>query len=83
MPSHELRQVIMKVGDLVMIKVHPRGGLERTGVVIDILQKKCWRTSERGVGVDWNKVEPEPHGQVLFGQKVVTIPVVDMVVVND
>ena len=58
----------MKVGDLVMLKVHPRGGLRRTGVIVDVIQKKCWRTSKLGKAVSWGKVDPEPHGVVLIDE---------------
>jgi hypothetical protein len=68
----------MKVGDLVKIEK-----TDHAGIVLDIIQKKCWRTSERGVGVDWNKVEPELHAVVLFDNRKVSIPVVDLEVVNE
>ena len=68
----------MKVGDLVKIEK-----TDHAGIVLDIIQKKCWRTSERGAGVDWNKVEPELHAVVLFDNRKVSIPVVDLEVVNE
>ena len=73
----------MKVGDLVMLKVHPRGGLNRTGVIVEMVQKKCWRISELGRAIDWNKVEPEPHGAVLIDDDILTIPIADLKVIND
>ena len=70
----------MKSGDLVQAK-HS----EAIGIVVDIVQKKCWRTSERGVGVDWNKVDPEPHAVVLYAHNsgTINIPVVDLEVISE
>ncbi len=70
----------MKPGDLVKAE-HS----EAIGLVVDIIQKKCWRTSERGAGVDWNKVEPEPHAVVLYAHNVgtVNIPVADLEVFSE
>ena len=70
----------MKSGDLVQVK-HS----EAIGIVVDIVQKKCWRTSERGVGVDWNKVDPEPHAVVLYAHNsgTINIPVVDLEVISE
>ena len=69
----------MKVGDLVKAE-HS----EAIGFVVDIIQKKCWRTSERGVGVDWNKVEPEPHASVLYSHNdgTVNIPIIELEVID-
>ncbi len=70
----------MKASDLVQAK-HS----EAIGIVIDIVQKKCWRTSERGAGVDWNKVDPEPHAVVLFphNEGTISIPVIDLEVFSE
>lgn len=73
----------MKVGDLVMLKLHPRGGLNRTGVIVEMVQKKCWRTSKLGKAIDWNKVEPELHGAVLIDDDILTIPITDLKVINE
>ncbi len=72
----------MKVGDLVMLKVHPEGGLNRTGIVVDVVQKKCWRTHKRGHRVNFSEVNPEPHGTVLFENKLLTLPATDLKVVK-
>lgn len=58
---------------------------EIIGIAVDIIQKKVWRTSERGVGVDWNKVHPEPHAVVLVtGQRgTINIPIIDLEVVSE
>ena len=51
----------MKKGDLVRLVDH-----EAVGLVVDITQKKVWRTNEQGKAVNWNRVEPEPHAVVLW-----------------
>ena len=72
----------MKVGDLVIVKVHPKGGLNRTGVVVDIVQKKCWRTNKMGKKINWDLIDPEPHGVVMFDDLVRTIPEVELKVLQ-
>ena len=67
----------MKVGDIVKLKL----GATRSGVVTDFVDRKCWRTSEMGKQINWNKVEPEPHAVVLYDDGVMRIPVVDLEVV--
>ena len=71
----------MKVGDLVKLKEGSSG----MGVTIEIIQKKCWRSSELGPRVVWSKIDPEPHAVVLFphNEGTVNIPVVDLEVVSD
>ncbi len=73
----------MKVGDVVALKVHSSDSRKRTGVVVDIIQKKCWRTTQRGRHVDWSKVDPEPHATMMFENKLLTLPVLDLDVIND
>ena len=70
----------MKAGNLVKAK-HS----DAIGIVVNIIQKKCWRTSERGVGVDWNKVDPEPHAVVLYAHNTgtVNIPVADLEIFSE
>jgi len=53
----------MKAGNLVK---HRMSDEPRVGVVVDIIQKKVWRTSVHGRKVDWTKVKPEPHAVILF-----------------
>ena len=69
----------MRKGDLV--KAHYSDAI---GLVVDVVQKKCWRTSEKGVSVDWNKVDPEPHAVVLYAHNdgTVSIPFTDLEVVR-
>lgn len=69
----------MKVGDLVKLRFNV-GGSGRVGVLVDIIPKKVWRTQERGPNVNWSKVDPSPHGVVLFSHNdgTINIPVEDL-----
>ena len=67
----------MKVGDLVKSKAI-NGQPHKAGLIIDVVQKKCWRTQIRGQKVDWDKIEPEPHAVVLVGGAELTIPLTDL-----
>ena len=70
----------MKVGSLVRAE-HS----EAIGIVVDIVQKKVWRTNAQGKKVDWNKVDPEPHAAVLYAHNdgTVDIPVIDLEVISE
>ena len=70
----------MKTGDLVKL----REGSSGIGVAIEIIQKKCWRSSELGPLVDWRKIDPEPHAVVLFphNEGTINIPVTDLEVIK-
>ena len=70
--------LFVKIGDLVKLS-----NTDKTGVVIDVVQKKCWRTSEKGVSVDWSKVDPEPHAVVLFNNKTMSVPFTNLEVVDE
>ena len=73
----------MKVGDLVRLKkIHETQQTTRSGVVIDIIKKKVWRTTEQGEAIDWNKVDPEDHATVLYDDCHLNIPVVDLEVIR-
>jgi hypothetical protein len=65
----------MKIGDLVKYR-----GMEdsRAGLVVGLLEKKCWRTHILGKAVDWDKIEPEPHAVVLIKGKKLTFPLTDL-----
>ena len=74
----------MKVGDLV------RWGpftwdddVDKAGVVVEMTQKKCWRSEIRGEMIDWNAIDPEPHAVVLFSMDdgTISIPAIDLEVV--
>jgi len=70
----------MKVGDLVK-----HGGISdsRTGLVVKLVEKKCWRTGVLGRKVEWGKIDPEPHAVVLIGGNRVTIPVADLELLDE
>ena len=73
----------MKIGDLVKLKSMHRRQAPRAGLIVDLTEKKCWRTGELGNKVDWNKVDPEPHAVVLVNGKKLTLPMVDLEAVNE
>ena len=54
------------------------GQPRRVGLVVDLVNKKCWRTNELGKTVNWNKIEPEPHAVILVGERYFTIPLTDL-----
>jgi len=67
----------MKVGDLVKLS-SSRGASFRAGLIVDFVEKKCWRTEELGIKVDWRKIDPEPHAVVLINGDRRTIPLTDL-----
>lgn len=73
----------MKVGDLVKLRSMHRRQVQRTGLIVELVDKKCWRTSEMGKKVNWNKVEPEPHAVVLVKDATLTLPVTDLQPLNE
>ena len=78
----------MKVGDLVRhAPVHLKKKLVGTkvGLIVEMGQKKCWRTAIQGKQVDWNAVDPEPHAVVLYSHNAgtVTIPAAELEVVRE
>ena len=77
----------MKVGDLVRHFLSDRGHNlvgTRVGLVVDVIQKKHWRTKELGPKVNWDLVEPETHAVVLYPHKeAVSIPILDLEVINE
>ena len=72
----------MKIGNLVK---HRMSDEPTAGVVVDIIQKKVWRTSIHGKKVDWTKVIPEPHAVVLFPHNSgpINIPTCELEVVSE
>ena len=71
----------MKVGDLVRHR-SLSGGVG--GIVVDIIQKKVWRTGALGGKVNWNEVAPEPHAVVFWAHNrdTLNIPVVELEVIG-
>tara|TARA_B100000214_G_scaffold354692_1_gene311804 strand:+ start:1191 stop:1427 length:237 start_codon:yes stop_codon:yes gene_type:complete len=76
----------MKVGDLVRHHSAARNthAVEPLGLVVDIVQKKVWRTNLQGKRVNWAKVDPEPHAVVLYSQHgALSVPVIELEVCNE
>ena len=73
----------MKIGDLVKLLPMTRRTPKRIGLIVELIEKKCWRTGELGNKVDWNKVDPEPHAVVLVNGKKLTLPMIDLEAVNE
>jgi len=73
----------MKVGDLVKLRSMHRRQEERAGLVVELLDKKVWRTDAMGKNVNWDKAKTEPHAKVLVGEKYLTIPVSELKVVGE
>ena len=71
----------MKIGDLVKSKAI-QGQPRKAGLIVDLIDKKCWRTDVMGKAVNWNKVEPEPHAVILVGDKYLTIPLTDLELID-
>ena len=71
----------MKVGDLVKSKNIP-GQPRKAGIIVDLVEKKVWRTDVFGNRVDWSKVDPEPHAVVLVGEAYLTIPMTDLELID-
>ena len=74
----------MKPGDMVR---HAPSGLigKRVGLVVDITEKKCWRTSSQGKTINWDIIDPEPHAVVLYPHNdgTIEIPVIELEVVYE
>lgn len=74
----------MKVGDLVRLKmIHEGQKPARVGVVVDIIQKKCWRTQEMGTKINWDAIGPELHGVVLYDDCTMSLPVKDLEIITE
>ncbi len=72
----------MKVGDMVR---HVELGLQNdVGLVVEIIQKKCWRTSVQGKKINWDTIDPEPHAVVLWPHNdgTLALPVIELEVVE-
>ena len=55
----------------------------RTGIVVDTIQKKVWRTDEMGPMIDWRKVDPELHAVVMYDDCKLNIPAVELEVIDE
>ena len=72
----------MKIGDLVKLSA-AHGSSFRAGLIVDLVEKKCWRTDVFGNKVDWTKIEPEPHAVVLIDGDKRTIPITNLEPLNN
>ena len=72
----------MKIGDLVKLS-SSHGASFRAGLIVDLIEKKCWRTGVLGKNVDWDKVEPEPHAVVLINGNKIAFPLTDLKAINE
>ena len=74
----------MKIGSLVQYAGTVTSGPNDIGIVIDLINKKCWRTSVYGPEVNWSIVEPEPHAIVMYSdERTVTIPAIELKAINE
>jgi hypothetical protein len=72
----------VKIGDLVKLS-SSHGASFRAGLVVDLVEKKCWRTDVLGSKVDWSKIEPEPHAVVLINGNKIAFPLTDLKAVDE
>ena len=72
----------MIIGDLVKLKAMNRRSPVRVGLIVDLIEKKCWRTEVDGPRIDWDVIKPEPHAVVSIKGSTLTIPVTDLEVIN-
>jgi hypothetical protein len=74
----------MKIGDLVKLSSSASGRASfRAGLIVEFIEKKCWRTEKLGVKVDWKKIDPEPHAVVLTSGDKRAIPVTDLELIDE
>tara|TARA_B100000085_G_scaffold190426_1_gene174379 strand:- start:1420 stop:1647 length:228 start_codon:yes stop_codon:yes gene_type:complete len=71
----------MKIGDLVKSKT-VTGRPRKAGLIVDLVEKKCWRTDEMGKRVNWNEIGPEPHAVVLIEGRKLTVPLTDLELID-
>jgi hypothetical protein len=72
----------VKVGDLVKLSSSV-GASFRAGLIVDLIEKKCWRTDVFGNKIDWEKIDSEPHAVVLINGDKRTIPITDLVSIDE
>ena len=74
----------MKIGSLVQYAGKVISGPNDIGIVIDLIGKKCWRTSVNGANVDWSAIDPEPHAIVMYSdERTVTIPAIELRTISE
>ena len=74
----------MKVGDLVVRHSNDvtEEGARKPRLVVELIQKKCWRTQELGPNIDWRKIDPEPHAVIMMDGETMEVPLIDLRVIN-
>ncbi len=72
----------MKVGDLVK-RSSSHGASFRAGLIVEFIEKKCWRTDVFGNKIDWEKIDPEPHAVVLINGNKIAFPLTDLVPIDE
>jgi len=72
----------VKVGDLVKFSA-AHGASFCAGLIVEIIDKKCWRTDVLGNKIDWAKIDSEPHAVVLIKGDKREIPVTDLEVIDE
>ena len=72
----------MKPGDLVSHKSNVSG---KPGIVVDVIEKKVWRTHVQGKRVNWDNADPEPHAVVLFpwNDGTIDVPFLELEVIDE
>ena len=76
----------MKVGDIVVRKYDGWNAARtqsHSGMIVNIFEKKCWRTADLGNQINWEAVEPEPHAEVLIREDLISIPLVDLELLHE
>ena len=72
----------LKIGDLVKLS-SSHGASFRAGLIVEFIEKKCWRTDVFGTKIDWKKIDPEPHAVVLISGDKRAIPVTDLELLDE
>jgi len=72
----------MQVGDLVKAFNSSRG-TGKMGIVVKLFEKKIWRTDKLGKIVKWAMIDPEPVADVMISERVVTIPLVELELLDE
>ena len=71
----------MKIGNLVQLSA--AHGTSQVALILDLVEKKCWRTDVFGNQIDWDEVEPEPHAVVLINGNKIAFPLTDLEVIDE
>ena len=66
----------MKIGDLVKLSRNSNLTPVQVGIVVELVEKKCWRTNVRGRKVDWSKIKPHLK-EVKYDKEMTTVEVIE------